>query len=65
MIEDTRDRSLAVRLPQWSLWLALAVLAWFAIAAFGRPLGVLQHGLGPTIEIIMRLLQIGATRLGA
>ena len=35
-------------LPKWSLWLSLAVLAWFALAAFGPKFGLLdwRTGLG-------------------
>ena len=33
-------------LPKWSLWLSLAVLAWFAIAAFGPKFGLLPWQTG-------------------
>ncbi|MDP4574579.1 DUF1499 domain-containing protein [Qipengyuania sp. G39] len=35
-------------LPKWSLWLSLAVLVWFALAAFGPKIGIIpwQTGLG-------------------
>ena len=36
------------KLPKWSLWLSLAVLAWFALAAFGPKFGLIdwRTGLG-------------------
>ena len=36
------------KLPKWSLWLSLAVLGWFALAAFGPKIGIVpwQTGLG-------------------
>lgn len=48
MIEQAPRRGWMDRLPQYALWLALAVLAWFAIAAFAPKFGLLpwQAGLG-------------------
>ncbi len=48
--EDTAQRPRRVwrkSLPKWSLWVSLAVLAWFAFAAFGPKFGLIgwQTGL--------------------
>ena len=44
----TSRQSWRRKLPKWSLWVSLAVLAWFALAAFGPKIGIVpwQTGLG-------------------
>lgn len=47
---ETENKPLVWRksLPKWSLWVSLAVLAWFAIAVFGPKIGLIgwRTGLG-------------------
>lgn len=51
-------------LPKYALWLALALLLWFAVAVFGPKFGVIdwQTGLGTMVRTIGPII-IGATAL--
>lgn len=44
----TKKRVWRKSLPKWALWISLAVLAWFAMAAFGPKFGIIdwRTGLG-------------------
>lgn len=66
MEQMSKDRSLALHLPKYALWLSLAVLAWFAIAAFAPKFGLLgwQAGLGFMVMTAGPIL-IGAALLVA
>ncbi|MBX7496620.1 DUF1499 domain-containing protein [Qipengyuania sp. 6B39] len=47
-------------LPKWSLWLSLAVLAWFALAAFGPKFGIIHWRTG----LLFMIRQAGPYLLG-
>ncbi len=42
----TKNRSLRRDLPKWSLWAALALLVWLAIAVFGPKIGIIDWRTG-------------------
>lgn len=48
------------RLPVWSLWLSLAVLAWFALAVFGPKFGLIGWKTG----LVFMIREVGLYLLG-
>lgn len=55
------------KLPKYALWLALAVLVWFAIAVFGPKFGLVpwQFALGTMLRTVGPVLCLGTIFLGS